>query len=138
MLSRMMLRTALVCVGLMIVFTQATQAAEPGDKPSELYFPVTNLNVPILQNGKSKGTLLFNFLVELNDSKDRVLISRYTPKIKAGFFDELYKFAATLKEGEKVQLEKIKEMLTVVVKKIVGEKKIKGVLVKDFRRAYVK
>ena len=42
--------------------------------------------------------------------------------------------AATLKEDEKVKLGKLKSILTVVARNIVGEKKIKGVFVKDYRR----
>jgi len=139
-LSRIRVQAALIGSILLASFApMVVKAADPtAAKPEEMYFPVTNLNVPILQDGKTKGTLLFNFLVELNDINDRPLMSKYGPKIKARFFDELYKFASTLKVEEKVELGKIKVMLTKVVKKIVGEKKIKAVLVKDYRRAYVR
>ena len=135
-LLRMRLPTALICLFLMVGFAPiGVQAADPAsDKSGNLYVLIKNLNVPILQEGKAKGTLLFNFLVEFTDINDRPLISKYGPKIKGEFFVELYKMAATLKEDEKVKLGKLKSILTVVARNIVGEKKIKGVFVKDYRR----
>ena len=94
------------------------------------------MNIPVLQNGRSQGTLLFNFLIELEQPGERPIMVRYAPKLKAVFFDELYKFAATLKRDEKVHLGKIKTMLTAVAKKTAGEKRVKQVLVKDYRRAF--
>ena len=96
------------------------------------------MNIPILQNGKTQGTLLFNFLIELEKPGERSIMVRYAPKIKSVFFDELYKFAATLKADEKVNLGEIKTMLTEVAKKIAGERRVKQVLVKDYRRAFAR
>ena len=94
------------------------------------------MNIPVLQNGRSQGTLLFNFLIELEQPGERSIMVRYAPKLKAVFFDELHKFAAILKRDEKVHLGKIKTMLTAVAKKVAGEKRVKQVLVKDYRRAF--
>ena len=139
-LLRMRVLVALSCSIVMLSCTpKVVQAADPNaTSAGNLFFVITNLNVPIIQDGKAKGTLLFNFLVEFTDINDRALMSKYEPKIKARFFDELYKIAATLKVDEKVHLGRIKAMLTLVVKEIVGEKKIKSVLVKDYRRDYVR
>lgn len=94
------------------------------------------MNIPVLQNGKTEGTLLFNFLIELETPEVRPDMVRYAPKIKAVFFDELYKIASSLQRDEKVQLEQIKTMLTEAAKNVAGKKRVKQVLVKNYRRAY--
>ena len=98
---------ALACAVAMVM-TPGSAALAAGDapiKPEEIYYPINNVNIPVLQNGKTEGTLLFNFLIELVTREVRPVMVRYAPKIKAVFFDELYKFASTLQRDEKVQLE---------------------------------
>tara|TARA_B100000700_G_C14670899_1_gene680749 strand:+ start:140 stop:568 length:429 start_codon:yes stop_codon:yes gene_type:complete len=134
------LAVAMCCAVLvsMVPISSVNAASDPPINPEELYFPINNMNIPILQNGKTQGTLLFNFLIELEKPGERSIMVRYAPKIKSVFFDELYKFAATLKADEKVNLGEIKTMLTEVAKKIAGERRVKQVLVKDYRRAFAR
>ncbi len=114
--------------------------AAEGKKGSkaEMFFPIDNMSVPILQDGKTKGTLLFNLLIEMQRPGERPIMLRYTPKLTAVFFEELYRYAATLEQDKKVQLRKVKTILTVAAKKIAGDGRIKQVLVKDFYRVFVK
>jgi hypothetical protein len=84
----------------------------------------------------TRGTLLFNFLIELTSVDHRSFVSGFAPKLKAKFFDELYVYASKLHEDDKVKLTEIKTMMTEIAQNIVGKDKVKAVLVKDFRRAF--
>jgi hypothetical protein len=126
-----------VCLGLLVVLAPSmVSAIDATTRPEEMYFPINNLNVPILQNGKTQGALLFNVLLELGAPEDRVWVARFTPKLKSQFFDDLYRMASTLKEDEKVNLARVKITLTATAKAVAGDKRVLGVLIKNFRRSF--
>ncbi len=116
----------------------AFAAEEKKGSKAEMFFPIDNMSVPILRDGKTKGTLLFNLLIEMQQPGERPIMLRYAPKITAVFFEELYGYAATLEQDKKVRLRTVKTMLTAAAKKVAGNERIKQVLVKDFYRAFVK
>ncbi|MDA0655005.1 MAG: hypothetical protein O2912_01165 [Proteobacteria bacterium] len=130
---------AAACLSLLVVLAPSmVRAIDATTKPEEIYFPINNLHVPVLQNGKAKGALLFNLLIELSSPEDRLWVSKFSPKLKAQFFDELYRLASTIKEDEKVNLAQIKITLTATAKSVAGDKRILGVLIKDFRRSFTR
>jgi hypothetical protein len=127
------------CLALMVVLVPSmVRAVDATTRPEELYFPINNLNVPVLQNGKTQGALLFNVLLELGSPEDRVWVARFSPKLKSQFFDDLYRMASTLKEDEKVDLSLVKITLTTTAKALVGDKRVLGVLIRNFRRSFTR
>ena len=134
--------TSIIAFYCLIVIIQAMApggafaSEEKKGSKAEMFFPIDNMSVPILQNGKSKGTLLFNLLIEMQRPGERPLMLRYAPKLTAVFFEELYTYASTLKEDKKVRLRKIKAMLTIAAKKVAGDERVKQVLVKDYYRTF--
>ncbi len=140
-----MLRTKLIIPVLIFVvlaskisLSSAFAAEEKKGSKAEMFFPIDNMSVPILQDGKTKGTLLFNLLIEMQKPGERPIMLKYSPKITAVFFEELYRYAATLEQDKKVRLRKVKTILTAAAKKVAGDERIKQVLVKDFYRVFVK
>ena len=121
-----------------ISLSSAFAAEEKKGSKAEMFFPIDNMSVPILQDGKTKGTLLFNLLIEMQKPGERPIMLKYSPKITAVFFEELYRYAATLEQDKKVRLRKVKTILTAAAKKVAGDERIKQVLVKDFYRVFVK
>jgi hypothetical protein len=127
------------CLALMVVLVPSmVRAVDATTRPEEMYFPINNLNVPVLQNGKTQGALLFNVLLELGSPEDRVWVARFSPKLKSQFFDDLYRMASTLKEDEKVDLSLVKITLTTTAKALVGDKRVLGVLIRNFRRSFTR
>ena len=140
-----MLRTKLIIPVLIFVvlvskisLSSAFAAEEKKGSKAEMFFPIDNMSVPILQDGKTKGTLLFNLLIEMQQPGERPIMLKYSPKITAVFFEELYRYAATLEQDKKVRLRKVKTILTAAAKKVAGDERIKQVLVKDFYRVFAK
>ena len=131
-----------VLIFVLLISTMSLESAfaaeEKKGSKAEMFFPIDNMSVPILQDGKSKGTLLFNFLIEMEQPGERPIMLRYAPKITADFFEELYAYAATLEKEKKVRLRKVKTILTAAAKKVAGDDRVKQVLVKDFYRAFAK
>jgi hypothetical protein len=127
------------CLALMAVLVPSmVRAVDATTRPEDMYFPINNLNVPVLQNGKTQGALLFNVLLELGSPEDRVWVARFSPKLKSQFFDDLYRMASTLKEDEKVDLSLVKITLTTTAKALVGDKRVLGVLIRNFRRSFTR
>ena len=116
----------------------AFASEEKKGSKAEMFFPFDNMGVPILQDGKTKGALLFNLLIEMQQPGERPIMLKYSPKITAVFFEELYRYAANLEQDKKVRLRKVKTILTAAAKKVAGDERIKQVLVKDFYRVFAK
>jgi hypothetical protein len=123
---------------MVVLVPSMVRAVDATTRPEEMYFPINNLNVPVLQNGKTQGALLFNVLLELGSPEDRVWVARFSPKLKSQFFDDLYRMASTLKEDEKVDLSLVKITLTTTAKALVGDKRVLGVLIRNFRRSFTR
>ena len=130
----------IIFVALLTIMVPSSAFASEEKKGSkaEMFFAIDNMSVPILQDGNTKGTLLFNLLIEMQKPGERPIMLRYTPKLTAVFFEELYKYAATLEKDKKVRLRKVKNILTAAAKKVAGEERVKQVLIKDFYRVFVK
>jgi len=98
--------------------------------PSQRYFQVDRLMLPVIRRGGLEGHLLLVVFLEVTDTKHRAVIRQKMPRLRDEYIRSLNRYIAHRPRIlYRVRLREVKVLLFQATERIIGTGKVKAVLV---------
>lgn len=108
---------------------QEQAAGDAKKKGDPNYLDMENLAIPVIRNRRIEKHVILKVSLEMMDDDALEESKPYMPRLKDAFIKDLYDYYSYQSPGQKINTEAIKIRLKVAGDKVVGQGKIRKVLI---------
>ncbi len=108
---------------------QAAGEVDAKNKDDPNYLDMENLAIPVIRNRRIEKHVILKVSLEMMDDDALEDSKPYMPRLKDAFIKDLYDYYSYQSPGQKINTEAIKIRLKVAGDKVVGQGKIRKVLI---------